>query len=121
MKTIKLSVISILILLVCMNFTTNNYDTKCSSEIIKVYFSHKQTFTELVELQSKLLKEEISLNFHLLEFDNNGYLTAIEFKVFSEGKYCGTGLSKSLSDERKFGFSIDKTLNAKPYFSVGNI
>ena len=121
MKSIKLSVISILILLVCMNFTTSNCDTKCSNEIIKVYFSHKQTFTELVELQSKLLKEEISLNFHLLEFDNNGYLTAIEFKVFSEGKYCGTGLSKSLSDERKFGFSIDKTPNAKPYFSVGNI
>ena len=53
MKSIKLSVISILILLVCMNFTTNNCDTKCSSKIIKIYFSHKQTFSELVELQSE--------------------------------------------------------------------
>ena len=121
MKSIKLSVISILILLVCMNFTTNKCDIKCSSDKINVYFSHKQTFSELVELKSKLSKQEIDLNYHLLEFDENGFLTAIEFKVFSEGKYCGTGLSKSLSDERKFGFSIDKTLNAKPYFSVGNI
>jgi hypothetical protein len=121
MKTIKLSVISILILITSINFTPCQFEVKYSSNKVEVYFTHKQTFPELVELQSNLAKQDINLSYQLLEFDDNGYLKAIEFKVFSEGKYCGNGSSKALSDDRKFGFSVDKSPNAQPYFRVGNI
>lgn len=64
-----------------------------------------------------LSQKQIIIDYQALEFDNNGKLKSIGFRVISEGKYCGSGKTDNLTKE--YGFYIDRSPNAAIYFFVG--
>jgi hypothetical protein len=91
------------------------------SDNIEIYFSHQQNFDDLVKIKNDLRQKEVTLNYQMLQFDDKGKLKEIEFKVISEGIYRGSGSSRVLKDDSKFGFIIDKSPDAEVYFRVGNL
>ena len=121
MKSARALILVVALFLVSSGFTMQSYKKHFSEDKTEVRFSHKQDFNELVKLKSDLAQKGIVVNYHLLQFDDNGKLKEIEFRVISEGIYRGTGISRVMTDESNFGFIIDRSPNAQFYFSVGNL
>jgi uncharacterized protein YxeA len=91
--------------------------TKTNGDKIEVYFDNKLDFNDLVKMRIDLAKDQINVDYQALEFNDQGKLTSIKFKVTSEGRHCGSGASRDL--EKGYGFSIDRRPNAQFYFQVG--
>ena len=68
-------------------------------------------------MKSDLSRQQIELDYQLLEFDNDKKLKVISFRVISEGMQCGSGKTANL--QHSYGFSIDRSPNAEFYFQVG--
>ena len=91
--------------------------TKTNGDKIEVYFDNKLDFNDLVKMKRDLAQEQINVDYQALEFNDQDKLISIKFKVKSEGRFCGSGASRNL--ETGYGFSIDRSPNAKYYFEVG--
>lgn len=104
------------LILLTSGFMKNNM-VKSNDEKVVVYFSNKLDFNDLFKMKLDLAEKQINVNYQMLEFDNEGKLSSIKFKVISEGKFCGAGATSDL--ETSYGFSIDRSPNAKYYFEVG--
>jgi hypothetical protein len=86
-------------------------------EKIDVFFDNTLDFNDLVKMKLDLAQDQINVDYQALEFNDEDKLTSIKFKVISEGRYCGSGASRSL--DKGYGFVIDRSPNAKFYFQVG--
>jgi hypothetical protein len=90
---------------------------KPNSQKVEVYFDTTLHFNDLVKMKLDLAQEQINVDYQALEFNDHDQLTSIKFKVISDGKYCGSGASSNLG--KGYGFSIDRSPDAKFYFQVG--
>ena len=88
---------------------------------VEVFFTSAMTIDDLENVKTDLAKEGISLSYQELIFDNEGKLTAIDFKVDTNDGYNGTARTKSLPSGKTFGFYRDYSEDAAIPFAIGNI
>jgi hypothetical protein len=92
-----------------------------STTKIAVLFSRKTTFAQLVAIRQDLQKDNIELEYQLLEFDKNGELLKISFHVDCRDGFAGSAASGMLTSESAFGFYRDYTTKSDKAFQVGNL
>jgi hypothetical protein len=88
---------------------------------IAVLFSKNTSFAQLAAIRQDLQKDGIELEYQTLEFDKNGGLLKIGFRVDCRDGFAGSATSTSLTAENSFGFCRDYTRNAVKPFQVGEL
>ena len=88
---------------------------------IAVLFSKNTSFAQLAAIRQDLQKDGIELEYQALEFDKNGALLKISFRVDCRDGFAGSATSTNLTTENSFGFYRDYTRDAKNPFKVGDL
>lgn len=96
--------------------TAISSDTK-----IAVLFSKNTSFAQLAAIRQDLQKDGIELEYQALEFDKNGDLLKISFRVDCRDGFAGSATSTNLTTESSFGFYRDYTRNAAKPFQIGEL
>ena len=94
--------------------------TRRDAPKVEVVFHRRMTFADLVKIQKELAGKSIVLDYRKLEFDEEGMLLAIHFRVD-----CGDGFTgdaqRRLTYESRFGFFSDYAKDAMTPFGTGNL
>jgi len=90
-------------------------------ERIVVSFNRHLDFNDLVKIKLDLAEKGISIDYKLLEFDENGGLKSIEFKVDCNDGFSGHAKITRINNNTKFGFFRDYRDTAKTPFGTGGL
>jgi len=88
---------------------------------IEILFNANTGFTELTLIQALCGANGISLSYKTIEYDDNGRLQSIAFRVDCNDGFSGSASTKTLSNTRRFGFYRDYRENVKSPFGTGVI
>lgn len=82
---------------------------------VEVVFNNKMKFDDLVKTRTDLAAKGISLQYSELEFDKNGGLVEIDFKVDCKDGFGGGAAKGNLNNKRSVGFYRDYDNKAAPF------
>ena len=78
-------------------------------------------FNDLVKIKLDLAEKGISIDYKLLEFDENGGLKSLEFKVDCNDGVSGSAKNAKIYNNTNFGFFRDYSDSAKVPFGTGGL
>ena len=90
-------------------------------EQIVVSFNRHLKFNDLVKIKLDLAEKGISIDYKLLEFDENGGLKSLEFKVDCNDGFSGNAKNTKIYNNTNFGFFRDYSDTAKVPFGTGGL
>jgi hypothetical protein len=109
------------ILLFLIAFNSYSQTPKQKLQKVKVLFTSKMTKDDLEKIKSTLLEKSIQLELVQTEFDKNGHLTSLKFKVDCKDGFKGEASNADFNKNKRFGFFRDYSKKAKSPFGVGFI
>jgi hypothetical protein len=86
---------------------------------VAVFFNRQTTFAQLATIKQEVAKDRIALDYDRLEFDANGHLKAISFRV-EFGNTKGSATEDNVPEDYTFGFVRDLTPGAPVVLRIGN-
>jgi phenylacetate-coenzyme A ligase PaaK-like adenylate-forming protein len=85
-------------------------------DVVQVEFTNKNTFDDLVQIRAQLAEKGISLDYTLIQFENNK-LKALAIRVDCHDGFSGSGKSMDLKDKDRIAVSRDYRKGAtEPFF-----
>lgn len=98
------------------NFTGQD---NAARQRVEIVFSKHTSFSELVRIRDHCEKKGILLGYKKVEYNEQGELMSLSFRVDCSDGFEGFGSSEKLDDEKKFGFFRDYGDNAVSPFGAG--
>lgn len=96
----------------------NSFEEK---ERIEVSFNRKMEFNDLVKLKLDLAEAGITIQYRLLEFDEQGGLESLDFRVDCNDGFSGSAKSTEIFNQTRWGFYRDYRKNAESPFGTGGL
>lgn len=96
----------------------NSFEEK---ERIEVSFNRKMEFNDLVKLKLDLAEAGITIQYRLLEFDEQGGLKSLDFRVDCNDGFSGSAKSTEIFNQTRWGFYRDYRKNAESPFGTGGL
>jgi hypothetical protein len=118
MKKYLVLPIALLFLMLTTSFSIDPGTPKTGKERIEIAFNASTGFTELVMIKSYCEEKGITLNYKKIEYDEEGKLKSISFKVDCRDGFSGAASSQMMS-KTKFGFYRDYNPEATSPFGCG--
>lgn len=117
---------TLIILLVFITASGFAISSESNEKIIKevrieVIFNRLTKFNDLVKIKFDLAEKGITLEYKKLEFDENGGLVGIDFKVDCNDGFKGSSQNLKLTNQSKFGFFRDYSKTSSSAFGTGNL
>ena len=88
---------------------------------IEVSFNRKMEFNDLVKIKLDLAEAGITIQYRLLEFDEQGGLKVLDFKVDCNDGFSGGAKSTEIFNQTRWGFYRDYRKNAESPFGTGRL
>ena len=101
--------------------TDNKKDIETDKKRIEVSLNRTMDFNDLVMIKLDLAENGITINYKLLEFDENNGLRTIDFKVDCHDGFSGSARNTNVQNQSKFGFYRDYDENSASPFGTGNL
>jgi len=98
-----------------------NTPVRLSDNRVQVVFTRDLKFNDLVKIKLDMADNGITLDYKKLEFDENGGLMAIDFKVDCHDGFSGSASSNQISNNSRFGFFRDYNDDVESPFGTGNL
>lgn len=98
---------------------TSNESVEISEELVKVNFTPKTEFNDLVKIKLDLSEQGIKLQYKKIVFDKYDDLVEISFEVDCNDGFKGGASSSRLTNQSKFGFIRDYKGNVP--FATGDL
>lgn len=120
MKTLFKILPILIVLAIATGFTldaTNN--TWEEKGRIEVSFNRKMEFNDLVKIKLDLAEAGITIQYRLLEFDEQGGLKALDFRVDCNDGFSGGDKSTEIFNQTRWGFYRDYRKDAETPFGTG--
>ena len=118
----------ILAFLTVASLSSFSFQNSVDPELVFVEFTNRTTFKNLVDIQSEMAEKGITLEYMLIEFDEeNTYvvdeveyyqLKNLSIKVDCNDGFSGTGNAFLIPDKSRLAFMRDYRENAKIPFGV---
>ena len=127
MKKVLLSSLTILSLITMLSFTipgipvNTNYDKNDAKGKFQILFNKNVGFTELVMIAEHCAKNGIVLSYKTIEYNEEGLLKRLSFKVDCQDGFSGSASTDRLLDTNKFGFFRDYREGVSVPFAVGAV
>ena len=112
---------SYLLLSLSFAFTRPDAGVKDAGKKFQIIFNKNIGFTELVLIQEECEKKGIRLIYKKIEYNEDGNLQSLSFKVDCRDGFSGSASTEHLTEDRRFGFYRDYQENSKSPFGVGAI
>ena len=90
-------------------------------ERIEVSFDRKMEFNDLVKIKLDLAEAGITIQYRLLEFDDQGGLKSLDFKVDCNDGFSGGAKSTEIHNQTRWGFYRDYRVNVESPFGTGGL
>ncbi|MDQ2656427.1 MAG: hypothetical protein M3Y60_03325 [Bacteroidota bacterium] len=122
MKTLFKSLPILVVFAIASGFTfdtTNN--TPEDKGRIEVSFNRKMEFNDLVKIKLDLAEAGITIQYRLLEFDEQGGLKALDFTVDCNDGFSGGDKSTEIFNQTRWGFYRDYRANVESPFGTGRL
>lgn len=101
-----------------MSFITDKWLT-IGSERVELVFNSEMQSDDLDEIKTRLAEVDITIDYVESSFNENGYLTSIDFQVDCNDGYSGSASSKKLTSVARIGFYRD--YHSTESFGTGTI
>jgi len=88
--------------------------------LVEISFNTSLDFNDLSELKNQLSKLNIDLKYQILEFNEEGKLKRISFKVNCNDGFSGSASSEQLLNKSPIGFYRDYRAGATSAFGTGS-
>ncbi len=88
---------------------------------IEVSFNRKMQFNDLVKIKLDLAEAGITIQYRLLEFDDQGGLKSLDFSVDCNDGFSGSARSTEIFNQTRWGFYRDYRKNAESPFGTGGL
>jgi hypothetical protein len=88
---------------------------------IEVSFNRKMEFNDLVKIKLDLAEAGITIQYRLLEFDEQGGLKSLDFKVDCNDGFSGSAKSREILNQTRWGFYRDYRKDAESPFGTGGL
>lgn len=99
----------------------NKKDIETDKKRIEVFYNRTMDFNDLVKIKLDLAENGITINYKLLEFDENDRLKTIDFEVNCYDGFSGSARNTNVQNQSKFGFYRDYSENSASPFGTGNL
>lgn len=119
------NVLLLLTLMTCTGFSTI---LGAQDDVVYVEFTNRTTFADLLRIQSELKEKDITLEYLMIEFDEqNKYvaagvtyinLSALRFKVNCNDGFEGSGTTRFLQNDHKISITRDYREGAQVPFGI---
>ncbi len=120
MKTLFKISPALIVLAIATGFTfdaTNN--TPEENGRIEVSFNRKMEFNDLVKIKLDLAEAGITIQYRLIEFDEQGGLKTLDFRVDCNDGFSGGDKSTAIFNQTRWGFYRDYRKDAPSPFGTG--
>lgn len=94
-------------------------DTRLSKDRIEVSFNRKMEFNDLVKIKLDLAEAGITIEYRLLEFDDQGGLKSLDFRVDCHDGFSGGDKNTKISNHTRWGFYRDYREGVTSPFGTG--
>ena len=122
MKNVFKSLAVLVVLAVATGFTLHATDSRPGDkDRIEVSFNSKMEFNDLVKIKLDLAEAGITIQYRLLEFDEQGGLRSMDFKVDCNDGFSGGARSTEISNQTRWGFYRDYRENVESPFGTGGL
>src|SRR5687768_4220565 len=108
------------LLLITVVITSSSFSISNPGKV-EVVFNRQLNFNDLVKIKMEIADKGILLDYKRMEFDNNGKLKSISFKVDCKDGFSGSASSEELSNDSRFGFYRDYSKDAASPFGTGGL
>lgn len=95
-------------------------DKECKDKI-EVVFNRTLKFNNVVEIRNDLSEKGITLDYQKLEFDEDGGLLTVYFKIDFNDGFSGAAGKSNLTKQSKFGFYRNYADDSEEPFGTGDI
>jgi hypothetical protein len=112
---------SYLLLTLSFGFTAPDACITDTGKKFQILFNKNTGFTELSLIQAECDKKGIRLTYKKIEYNEEGKLQSLSFRVDCKDGFSGAASTDRLMENSLFGFFRDYTENAKSPFAVGAI
>jgi hypothetical protein len=115
------SFIRILLIFLPLVILTSFVHKQDQKENVEVVFNRTLKFDDLVSIKNELADKGITLEYKKLEFDENGGLITIYFKVDCNDGFKGSAGKSHLTNQSKIGFYRNYLESSKEPFGTGDL
>ena len=88
---------------------------------IEVSFNRKMEFNDLVKIKLDLAEAGITIQYRLLEFDDQGGLKSLDFKVDCNDGFNGSAKNTNIVNQTRWGFYRDYREHVESPFGTGGL
>ena len=113
--------LSVFVILTGFGIKQNLTNSNSKKDNIEVIFNRRLKFDDLVEIKNDLSEKGITLDFKKLEFDENGGLLVVYFKVDCNDGFSGSAGKSNLTNQCRFGFYRNYSNGSENPFGTGGI
>jgi hypothetical protein len=118
----RLLCISVSFILLCLMINKSfSQDVSKSRTNVEVLFTATMTRDSLEKIKASMKEKNIQLEFLETEFDKDGHLKMLSFRVNCNDGFTGQAANKDFSKNKRFGFFRNYGKKAKTPFGVGLI
>jgi len=122
MKNVLKTLAIFVVLAIATGFTLDVTESKPGDkERIEVSFNRKMEFNDLVKIKLDLAEAGITIKYRLLEFDDQGGLKSLDFKVDCNDGFSGGARSTEIYNQTRWGFYRDYRENVESPFGTGGL
>jgi hypothetical protein len=122
MKNLFKNLPILVVFVIASGFTLDATDnTREDKDRIEVSFNRKMEFNDLVKIKLDLAEAGITIQYRLLEFDDQGGLKSMDFRVDCNDGFSGSAKSTGIFNHTRWGFYRDYRANVESPFGTGGL
>lgn len=122
MKNVLKTLPILVVFAIASGFTLDATENRSEGkDRIEVSFTRKMEFNDLVKIKLDLAEAGITIQYRLLEFDDQGGLKSLDFRVDCNDGFSGGAKSTEIFNQTRWGFYRDYRKNVESPFGTGGL